>query len=309
MSRAISDKPIGNLFSERQSLVVTKNGANYYKKVLVPFAKYILQNEDTSNYRDVNSELTNLIWEHYYNFDKTKEDRHEIFWSNASSLIRILPIIYFENVYGNIQIRLTDLARANYEGKIKNKEFLLLWILRFQGSEYSNKGVLTKSSASILENCDDKKYRNLLESRKVKPGILALDILYRVKKEAIPEITDKQYRHARRLLDQENQEAMEELTNIIIKSECNDGSQEDQVFNVLRYLGLCSVLPNKTNNKKYSITGLGEAIIEKINSLPFIYYNIYNSTEDFIDYYGGMPNKFEKEIIDYYIKNGGNFNE
>lgn len=308
MSIGISKSPVGNLFTERQSLVVTKDGANYYKKVLVPFAKYILKNEDTSNYRDVNSNLTDLIWEYYYNFDKTKECRHEVFWSNASSLIRILPIVYFENIDGNTCIKLTTIAKAHYEGKVEAKEFLLLWILRFQGSEYSNKGVLTKSPVSILENCDYKGYRSLLEKRKVKPGILALDILYRVNQKGIPQISDKQYRHARRLLDQENPEAMDELTNIIIESESSDKTQEEQVFNVLRYLGLCDVLPNKTNNRKYSITGLGKVIIEKINSQPFVYYNVDNSTENFIDYYGGIPNKFEQQILDFYVENGGNFN-
>ena len=78
MNRDISDIPIGNLFSERQFLIVTKsNGANYRNKVLVPFAEYILNNEDTSDYKMVNSNLTQKLHK-YYQTKSTIKESHDI---------------------------------------------------------------------------------------------------------------------------------------------------------------------------------------------------------------------------------------
>ncbi|MBN3345520.1 hypothetical protein CF050_01150 [Clostridium botulinum] len=309
MSKNISNTSIGNLFSERQFFIVTKsNGVNYYNKVLVPFAEYILNNEDTSDYKSVDSELTKKL-DKYYKTKETLEESHKIFWKNASSIPRILPIIYFEKINGKEYIRITNIGKKHYSGDITCKEFLLLWILRFQGSEYSNKGVLTKSEKSIIDACNYKPYRKLIENRIVKPGILALDVLKRVKEKGVNKITDKQFRHARKLLNQENENAVNKIVEIIIDSEANDTSQENQIFNVLEYLGLCKVTSYKTNNYKYEITGLGEEVINKIKTLPFTYYHKHNTTTDFINYYGGLPNPFEQEIMEYYRRNGGDFDE
>ncbi|SMC18806.1 hypothetical protein SAMN02745134_00668 [Clostridium acidisoli DSM 12555] len=309
MNDNISNMPIGNLFSERQFLIVTKsNGANYYDKVLVPFAEYILNNEDTSDYKRVDSELTKKLCK-YYKTKETLEESHKIFWKNASSIPRILPIIYFDKIDGREYIRITDIGKKHYCGEITCKEFLFLWILRFQGSEYSNKGVLSKSEKSIINACNYSPYRKLIENRIVKPGILALDVLKRVKEKGVHKITDKQFRHARKLSNQENENAVNEIVEIIIHSEANDTSQENQIFNVLEYLGLCRVTSYETNNYKYEITGLGEEVINKMKTLPFTYYHKHNTTIDFINYYGGLPNQFEEEIMEHYRMNGGNFDE
>ena|GEM_PF-6233587 len=309
MSKNISQFPIGNLFSERQSLIVTRrDGANYYNKVLIPFAEYILNSQDTSDYKNVDSALMKKIHENYYDNRGDLEERHRIFWKNASSLPRILPIVYFERVGSKEYLRITEVGKKHYEGKLTCKEFLLLWILRFQGSEYSDKGVLTKSKLSILSSCKHHSYRSLVETRIVKPGILALDVLKKAKENGVDEITDKQFRNARKLLNQEDEQAVSDITQMVISGESSDGSQENQIFNVLEYLGLCNVKSYQTNNYKFEITGLGAELINKIKSLPFTYYHKTNMTSDFIEYYGGMPNKFENEIMDYYRLNGGDFN-
>ncbi|WP_129600792.1 hypothetical protein [Anaerophilus nitritogenes] len=309
MSNNISDTAIGNLFSERQFLIVTKsNGANYRDKVLVPFAEYILNNEDTSDYKRVNSQLTENLHK-YYKTKSTIQESHAIFWKNASSIPRILPIIYFDKINGRECIRVTDIGKKHYYGDITCKEFLLLWILRFQGSEYSNKGVLTKSEESIISACNYSPYRKLIENRIVKPGILALDVLKKVKERGVHKITDKQFRHARKLLNQENENAVNQIVEIVIDSEANDRSQENQIFNVLEYLGLCKITSYQTNNYKYEITGLGEEVIDKIKTLPFTYYHKHNTTTQFVNYYGGLPNPFEQEIMEHYRMNGGNFDE
>jgi hypothetical protein len=301
----ISDTYLGNFLSERQFLICTKrDGDNYHDKVLVPFAKYIMESQDTSDYKKLNSKLTTYIHDKFQS-GGTKEWAHEMFWKNASSIPRILPIIYFQDTPSGMAIRLTELAKQHYDGKFSSKEFLLLWALRFQGSEFSNPKVLTMSDISLVRACNNAKYRTLIEKRKVKPAILALQVMKKIKDRGVDSITDKQFRNARRLANQEDKDAIDQIVDLILAGDADDGSQEEQIFKILHYLDLCETSAYQQNNSRYRITGLGVEIAKLIEKDPFTYYRNSGSTKGYIDYIGSLPNDFEKRIIDIFKHYGG----